>query len=95
MPRFLVTHEVRRVYESQEAWVGDWEGLKRRSLAAIGVTWLSSWYSAEGQRLYCEWEGPDAQAIRACFGDETLDMAPITRIDEVVAFDPAWLASES
>ena len=96
MPRFLVTHEVRRVYESQDAWVADWEGLKRKSLAAEGgVIWMSSWYSAQGQRLYCEWEAPDGQAIRACFSEETLEMAPITRIDEVVSFDPAWLVSES
>jgi hypothetical protein len=41
------------------------------------------------------WDAPNAKAVRACFADETLEMAPITRIDEVVAFDPAWLVSEA
>jgi hypothetical protein len=84
-------HDVRQTYDTQEAWLRDWEGLKRRSLDAPGVDWTSSWFAAGPSRLYCLWEAPDPQAIRACFVAEELKRAPIREIDEVAHVDPAWL----
>lgn len=89
MARFLVTHRVRRIYESQDSLIEDWRGLRLRSLGA--ARWLRSLYSASSQRLYCEWEADDVQAIQACFVPEELKMAPIEGIEEVVFLDPVWL----
>jgi hypothetical protein len=91
MPTYLVTHDVRQMYGTQEAWVRDWEGLKRRSMAVRGVHWLNSWYSAQSNRLYCMWEAPDPDAIRSCFVPEELKKAPITGLEEVAHVNPEWL----
>ena len=78
-----------------EAWLRDWEGLKRRSVDATDVEWVSSWYAAGSNRLYCLWEAPDPQAIRACFVEVELKKAPIREVDEVAHVDPAWLLGAS
>jgi len=89
MTKYLLTHHVKHIYESQDDLVEDWRGLRRRCTAE--TRWLSSLYAAASQRLYCEWEAGSPEAIRACFLPEELEMAPIERLDEVVFLDPAWL----
>jgi len=89
MARYLLTHHVKRIYPSQEDLVNDWKGLRGRNTGE--TRWLSSLYAAASQRLYCDWEAPSADAIRACFLPQELEMAPIEKIEEVVFLDPAWL----
>ena len=89
MARFLVAHEVVSMYEDQDDWVRDWSGLRRRSKGE--ARWLASWYAAESNRLYCEWEAPSPEAIAACFTAVERQMAPIVSIEEVVHMDPVWL----
>jgi hypothetical protein len=89
MSRYLVSHRIRDMYASQDELINDWRGLRQRTYAE--ARWVRSLYAAAGQRLYCEWEAESAEAIRACFLPNELAMAPIERIDEVVALDPAWL----
>ncbi len=89
MTRYLLTHQVRRMYPSQDELVNDWRGLRRR--CTPDTRWQSSLYSAATRRLYCEWEAQSPEAIRACFLTEELEMAPIERLEEVVFLDPAWL----
>jgi len=89
MGKFLLTHYVKRIYASQEDLVEDWRSLRRR--CTDDTCWLRSLYAAGAERLYCEWEAPSADAIRACFLPEELEMAPIERVEEVVFIDPAWL----
>jgi hypothetical protein len=89
MTRYLVSHRVKRIYASQDDLVNDWKGLRQRTHAE--ARWLASWWAAPTARLYCEWEAVSPEAIRACFQPAELEMAPIERIEEVVAIDPAWL----
>ncbi len=89
MARFLVAHEIASMYEAQEDWVRDWAGLRRRSQGE--ARWLASWYAAESNRLYCEWEAPSREAIADCFTPVERQMAPIVSIEEVVHMDPVWL----
>ncbi|OGT27347.1 MAG: hypothetical protein A2Z17_03400 [Gammaproteobacteria bacterium RBG_16_66_13] len=89
MPRYLLAHNIASMYEDQDEWVRDWGGLRKRARGA--ATWLASWYCAETNRLYCEWEAPDLASIKACFTSIELDMAPIASMEEVVHMDPAWL----
>lgn len=89
MSRFLVTHNVKRIYETQDALIEDWRGLRRR--ANDDPRWLRSLYAAPGRRLYCEWEAESVEAIRACFEPAELEMAPILEVEEVVLLDPTWL----
>ncbi len=89
MARYLLTHHVKVNYMSQDDLIDDWGGLRRRCTAE--TQWRRSLYAAASERLYCEWEAPSPEAIRACFLPEELEMAPIERLEEVVFLDPAWL----
>jgi hypothetical protein len=89
MTRYLVSHRIKRIYESQDEIVNDWRGLRQRTHA--DARWVSSLYAAASERLYCEWEALSPEAIRACFLPVELEMAPIEKVEEVVAIDPAWL----
>ena len=89
MTRYLVSHDVKRIYSTQDELVSDWRGLRRRTNPE--ARWLASWWAASTRRLYCEWEAASAEAIRACFLPVELEMAPIDRVEEVVAIDPGWL----
>ena len=89
MNRYLVSHHVKRIYASQDDLVNDWRGLRQRTHA--GARWVRSWYAAGSERLYCEWEALSPEVIYACFLPIELEMAPIEKVEEVVAIDPAWL----
>lgn len=89
MTRYLVSHHVKRIYTSQDELVDDWRGLRKRTHG--DARWLSSWDAAGTERLYCELEAQSQEAIRGCFLAGELEMAPIEKIEEVVAIDPAWL----
>jgi hypothetical protein len=89
MNRYLVTHRIKRIYASQDDLVNDWRGLRQRTHAV--ARWVRSWYAAASERLYCEWESQSPETIRACFLPVELEMAPIEKVEEVVAIDPAWL----
>lgn len=93
MPRYMVTHKVKRVFETQEEWLQDWAGIRQRTKGAgeEDARWLGTWYSAPAKTMYCEWEAPSAGAIRKCFTSRELEMAPIEKIEEIVYIDPAWL----
>ncbi len=97
MPRFLVTHSINKMFESQEQWVEDWGALRKRAADPRGskAQWLSSWYAAYSNKMFCEWEADDEASIRANFTSEELAMAPIASVDEVVHLDPAWLDDEA
>ncbi len=97
MPRFLVSHAVNELFESQDQWLKDWGALRKRVATAKGskAQWLSSWYAPHSNKLFCEWEADDEASIRVSFTAEELAMAPIVSVDEVVHVDPAWLDDEA
>ena len=49
--------------------------------------WISSWYAPEENKMFCEWEATNEEAIRASIG-ERLKLNPIETIYEVIAVDP-------
>ncbi len=93
MPRYMVTHKARRVYETQDEWLRDWAGLRQRTKGGgeEDCRWLASWYSAPSEVMFCEWEAPNAEAIRKCCTPQELEMAPIEKMDEVADISPEWL----
>lgn len=89
MPRFLVIHDIVAMFKDQDDWIRDWSGMRKRAQGA--ALWLTSWYSAASNRMFCEWEAPTKDAIEGCFTPDELRMAPIVTVEEVVRVDPAWL----
>jgi hypothetical protein len=93
MTRYLVTHTVKEIYESQERLIEGWRGLRQR--CGPTAQWLRSLYAPAAGRLFCEWEADSPESVRACFRSEELEMAPIERIDEVAFLDPVWLDEDA
>lgn len=85
MARFIVTHSMAE--GTQEQFV---DGAKKvaTSLAA-GAEWLNSWWVAETEKLICEWEAPDAEAVRASL-EVVKDLFPVETIHEAQRIEPQW-----
>jgi hypothetical protein len=92
MARFIIIHSVAVEEISQDQLVD----LGRQVTARLkpGVEWLSSWYASEENKLFCDWEAPDEDAIRAALG-EALKVYPIEAIHSVIYVNPAWYGESS
>ncbi len=92
MARFIVVHNVAVEEISQDRLVD----LAKQVAARLepGVEWISSWYTSEANKLLCEWEAPDEEAIRVALG-EALKVYPIEIIYSVVYINPAWYKEQS
>ncbi len=86
MTRFLVIHDMPPQITQDQAIQG--AKLVTASLAP-GVEWLNSWWDAEADRLFCEWEAPDADSVRASL-EVASELLPIEAIHEVQKIDPQW-----
>ena len=51
--------------------------------------WLASWIAVDSSKMFCIWEAPGEDAIRAALGEEGLKVSPIEAIYEVVDVNPA------
>jgi hypothetical protein len=89
MPHYLLVHEVHEYPGTQDAWVESWRQLRARACGE--ARWLHSFFDAERNHLYCEWDAPDTDLIMACFSHDQLASAPILEIREIAIFDPSWL----
>jgi hypothetical protein len=56
-----------------------------RENAAVGVTWLQSFVSADLETMVCVYEGPDEDAIRIAAARNEL---PLDRLTRVTILDP-------
>ena len=92
MARFIVVHNVAVEEMSQDQLVD----LAKQVAARLkpGVEWISSWYTSEANKLLCEWEAPDEEAVRVALG-ETLKVYPIEIIYSVIYINPAWYREQS
>jgi hypothetical protein len=54
-----------------------------------GTEWRNSWAAGEADRLFCEWEAPDADTIRN-YLEPAKDLLPIEALYEVQWIDPRW-----
>ena len=85
MARFIVIHGVTQatqdqIFESARAVVAS---------LAPGAEWLNSWWVPATEKVICEWEAPDVNAIHASLGSAG-DVLPIETIHEVQWVDPKW-----
>ena len=92
MARFVVIHNVIVEELSQDRLVD----LAKQVAAHLmpGVEWISTWYAPEVNKLFCDWEAPDEEAIRAALG-EALKVYPIEAVHSVIYVDPAWYAEQA
>jgi len=86
MARFTVVHGI-APHITQDQIVEGSRGAIRE--LATGTEWLNSWVAAQADTVFCEWEAPDADAIRASL-ESTTDVLPIQAIYEVERLDPQW-----
>ena len=86
MARFIVIHNVpAQATQSQIV-----EGARKVAASlASGTEWLNSWILVGGNKLFCEWEAPDAGAIRVSL-EPAKDLFPIEAIHEVEWINPQW-----
>lgn len=87
MSRFIVIHTTPPEVTQEQAVAG------AKQIAAslpAGIEWLNSWWIAgEVQRLFCEWEAPDPEAIRAAV-EPIKHIFPIESLYEAQWIDPQW-----
>jgi Nickel responsive protein SCO4226-like len=86
MPRFLVE----RTFPGGLAIPANVAGAEAclrvvRENAALGVTWIQSYVSADLETMVCVYEGPDEDAIRAAAARNEL---PLDRLTRVTVLDP-------
>jgi hypothetical protein len=85
MARFIVTHSIPAQATQDQIIDG-----ARKVAASLspGTEWLNSWISSE-RILFCEWEAPDANAVRASL-EPVKDLFGIETLYEVERIDPQW-----
>ena len=85
MARFIVIHSI-PAQATQDQIIE----AARRVVASLapGTEWLNSWLSRE-TKLFCEWEAPDSDAIRASL-EAAEGLFPIEALYEVEWIDPQW-----
>ena len=87
MGRFMVIHNP-SPHVTQDQVVD----AARQLVASLGpeTEWLNSWWIAgEVQRLYCEWEAPDAGVLRDAL-EPIQDLLPVEALHEAQWINPQW-----
>jgi len=64
MAKFLAVHPVGKEL-TLEAATPIGKAVKANS--TVDAYWVRSWYAREEGKLYCEWDGKDAESIRQLF----------------------------
>ena len=54
-----------------------------------GARWLNSWAAGEAEKMFCEWEAEDEQALRAAL-KPTEELFPVEAVHLVTWIDPGW-----
>lgn len=88
MARFLVRHKA----DYQK--IGSIENMVRvgksvRDGAPPGFQWLNSWWDAEDEILFCDWEAPDEAALRL-YLEKIKDYWKTEKVYPVLWTDPGW-----
>ena len=86
MARFIVVHSSPLEGKQDQLIAG-----ARQVAASLapGTEWRNSWISAKEGTLFCEWEAPDGDTIRALL-EPVKHLFPIETIHEVEWLDPTW-----
>jgi hypothetical protein len=85
MARFIVIHTPNPEITQDQLF-----GSARKIWAALepGVQWLNSWSAGNVNKVFCEWEAPDAEAIRKSLAHVEHIMST-DEIHPVVPIDPS------
>jgi len=86
MARFIAIHSTPPQATQEELIEG---ATKVAASLAPGAQWLNSWAVPATDQLFCEWEAPDVDAIRASL-EPIKDLFPIVTVYEVEWIDPQW-----
>lgn len=79
MAKFLVVHPVGKEL-TLEAATPIAKAAKANS--TVDAYWVRAWYAREEGKLYCEWDGKDAESIRQLFA-KALPEFPVEGIYEM------------
>lgn len=90
MARFIVIHDTPERATQDEIIRG---AKKVTASLAPDIKWLNSWSAGEVAKLFCEWEAPDADAVRASL-EPAKELFPIEAIHEVQWVNPEWYAEQ-
>jgi Protein of unknown function (DUF4242) len=85
MPRYLVE---RTFPDGLEIPIDDRDAICRDIVernAARGVTWLHSYVADDGGRVFCVYDAPNPEAVRAT---ASVNALPVDRITRVTVLDP-------
>jgi len=85
MARFIVVHKLPDVATQDEVIAA---GRAVVAASSNGCKWLGCWVVPENDRLLCEWEAPDEEAVRASLRET--ELFPVEAIYPVAVIDPAW-----
>jgi hypothetical protein len=88
MPKYVVVHTPLVEDASQDMLFRMLRDIAERDVPE--TEWLNSWLSVDGSRMFCLWEAPGDDAIRAALGEEALGLSPIDKIYEVVDVNPEY-----
>lgn len=61
MAKFLVVHPVGKDLTLEAATP---VGKAAKANSTVDAYWVKSWYAREEGKLYCEWDGKDAESVR-------------------------------
>jgi len=85
MAKYLVVHTPVAEEATQDTL---FKAIQAVAMADVPDTeWLGSWLAVDASKMFCLWDAPDEDAIRAALG-EVLKTAPIEAMYEVVEIKP-------
>jgi hypothetical protein len=88
MARYVLVHTPVIEQATQETL---YMSLRAIAQASIPDTeWLASWLAVDSSKMFCLWEAPDEDSIRAALGEEIGQMAPIDAVYEAVTIEPSF-----
>jgi hypothetical protein len=83
MARFIVVHTPNLEITQDQLFES---ARKIWSALEPGVQWLNTWSAGEANKVFCEWEAPDAEIMRRTLADvehimSTDEIHPVVHID--------------
>jgi len=92
MAKYVVTHSPIVQNASQEMLFKLLQEIAERDVPE--TEWISSWLAVDGSKMFCLWEAPGEDSIRAALGEQALQMNPIEALYEVVDVKPDYFELE-
>ena len=86
MARFIVVHTPNPEITQDQLFES-----ARKIWAALeaGVQWLNTWSAGDANKVFCEWEAPDAEALRRNLAHHVEHIMSTDEIHPVVHIDPS------